>query len=199
MKLQSIVVAGCSILLSQNALATNFYSDIAIGQSNFSSVEKFEVVKEDSDISFSLNAGYAFSDYLSLELAYSKQGDYLQELRIDHPTFVNGPNPTINTDLNSFSFALVPSYPVTDQFSLFAKVGNHWWDAGIETKAVAYEDGVFDHFEFERTSSSGDDLLVGIGVAYAFSEQMVGKFSITEYQFEELDAENYSLSVGYQF
>ncbi len=203
MKLANLPVTFLVGLISQNIFASNFYTGFSIGQSTFPNAENssvdISIIEDKNSFSFSINGGYSFHEYLAVEIAYNNLGDYSNETQINIPPFAGGPNSTFEYEITGFSLEIIPRYPISDKWSVYAKLGNQWWDGKSTNKAVVYTNGSFDGFEFSEENVSNDDTLIGFGVSHSFSKNIEYKFSIAKYEIANDDVDNYSFSVGYNY
>ncbi len=199
MTLKNILVALLIGLISQNILASGMYTDLSTGQSTFPSVDASSFdssIDEDrNSISFSLIGGYSTSKYLSVEVAYNSLGEY----SLSVTPFAGGPSSSLEYDITSFSLSIIPKYPVSDKWSIYAKLGNHWWNAKGTNKYVSYNNGTFSGFNLSEIKESDNDILIGLGVSYAVTKTVMGKFSITQYRVDDEDVDNYSFAIGLSY
>ena len=202
-KFKDIQLAIIAALLSQSILASDIYTEISIGQSSFPVTELGDldasVDAEKESFSFSIGAGYSFNNYISLEVSYSDLGKYSQNIQLNFAPYSDGPGSFLKYDLTSFSFAVIPSYPLTEKWIVFAKIGNQWWDVDGTNKSVSYINGLFDSFEISKLSISGSDSLLAIGVRYRISQSLGCKFTSSQYDMVDDKVDNFSFSFSYTF
>lgn len=101
-------------------------------------------VDDDSDKSLSINAGYNFNRFLGLELGYVDMGEYAASVTAAGLTV----SATAEIDYTYASF--VVSAPLTDKFSLSARVGAANADAEIGSQL-----GISDQVEDETAAFVG--------------------------------------------
>ena len=82
-------------------------------------------VNDDSDTALSINAGYNFNRYLGLEIGYVDMGEYSASVTASRITL----NATAEVDYTYG--ALVLSAPLTDKFSLSARLGGASANANV--------------------------------------------------------------------
>ena len=202
MKLITLSIAGLSLLICQTTLAAGIYADLSIGHSDFPSVgindTDFTSHEDTSSVSFSFSGGYSFNEYFSFEIAYNDLGNYSQEIEFNIFPFSEGPNSVLESDLTSTSFAFIPSCPVSEKWSLYAKLGQHSWDAKTKGKSASYENGNFVGFETTKLTKSDRDTFFGVGAAVQLTENFLGKISVIQYKVADEETDNISISIGYR-
>jgi hypothetical protein len=123
-----------------------------------------------SDVSFKALAGYDFGKYFAAEVEY-----------------IDGGSPDdrgLSVDISGTNVAALGTWPVSDRFELFAKLGMIFWSADVHGFG----------------GDNGEDLSYGVGAAYDFT----GHFGVRgEYQrFEIADTDsvdNLAVSILWRF
>jgi opacity protein-like surface antigen len=158
----------------------------------------------------SVEIGYFFNRYLAVEAGYHDLGsfagagspcpDYVdacieslaaqpQGLCVEGAPCVEVLAP-IEAEVTGWSLAVVPSWPFTERFSAFAKVGAIAWDTDLSSELVVTARGR----QFESFSST--DLLAGIGLSYRFGNSLG---AVAEYRRLDLDLASTSLGLSWRF
>lgn len=128
---------------------------------------------DDSDTGFKVLGGYGFNKYFGLELEY-----------IDGGTIEDS---GVEVDVSGFVASLMGSYPVTEQFDVFAKVGMLFWDVD------------FDFFG-DSGSESGEDFAWGVGAGYDFTDNFGARLEYQAFNLEDdIDGDMISASVVWKF
>ncbi|MCW8107452.1 porin family protein [Alteromonas ponticola] len=106
--------------------------------------------------------GYRFNQYFALEGGYINFGDYGNDIT--------------EASTDGFTTALKGSYPITEKFSIYGKLGQLWWETDYKLGDVK---GKYDD----------ESLFVGGGVAYEINPQFLITAEYTVYD-ADLDAED---------
>ncbi|KFA97889.1 OmpA family protein [Vibrio sp. ER1A] len=130
----------------------------------------------DSGFSAGFFAGYDWNDYIALEFAYDWLGSY-------ETSFIDGTGYKQDANMSALTLAPKFSYPFTDDWSVFGKVGAAYTTYG------------------DRTSTA---LMGGVGVEYDFATAWSGRL---EYQrindakddWFNTDVDTFWLGVSYSF
>lgn len=126
-----------------------------------------------NDTGFKVLGGYGFNQYFGVELEY-----------IDGGTIEEG---GAELDVSGFVASLMGSYPVTEQFDVFAKAGMLFWDVD------------FDLFG-DSGSDSGEDFAWGVGAGYDFTDTFGGRVEYQSFTIEDdIDGDMISASVVWKF
>jgi OOP family OmpA-OmpF porin len=127
-------------LLTQTASAEGFYVGAGLG----SAETKVNGGFKDQDLGFKLFGGYSFNQYVGVEVEYLDGGSAKDE--------------GAKVELDGFGLSVLGSIPVSDAFSLFARLGYGTWDA----KVSAYG---------ESDKDNDEELFYGLGAAFNLTEQ----------------------------
>lgn len=135
----------------------------------------------DNGTSFSIGAGYSFTNYISAEARYIDFGEFDDDI---FPVW------TLSGD--AFVVDFVASYPLTPRVSMFAKLGFFAWDAEVSEEGFG-----------ELASDDGTDITYGAGVALNFTEQLSSYIQFKRYSFEvdgeDLDLDDIGIGLQYRF
>ncbi|PMH37123.1 hypothetical protein BCU68_08465 [Vibrio sp. 10N.286.49.B3] len=131
---------------------------------------------DDDAFGLGLYLGYNFGDYIGLEASY----DFLGEYRINNGSYFSEQN------LTALSLGPRVIFPVSDDVSIFGKVGAAYMDFGDENDTVftggvgleyAVNDSSAVRFEYQRFQNMSDDIASGldanfitVGYTYKFGQ-----------------------------
>lgn len=91
-------------------------------------------------------------------------------------------------DADGVGLSVVGSLPVSEKFSVFAKVGAQAWDADATGTALSFID-----------DDSGENAFYGVGGEYQINDQFRIRLDYESYELDELDIETTSLSASFNF
>jgi OmpA-OmpF porin, OOP family len=118
---------------------------------------------DQSGTSYGVNAGYRFNNYFALEGAYQRLGSFEYSASSGSDT-IDG-----KFKASALSLAGVGIYPLSSQWSLFAKAGATRIDAKLEASS---ESGLT---PTQNTSHNGTGLLFGAGATYDFDRNLYAR------------------------
>jgi OmpA-OmpF porin, OOP family len=118
---------------------------------------------DQSGTSYGVNAGYRFNNYFALEGAYQRLGSFDYSASSGSDT-IDG-----KFKASALSLAGVGIYPLSSQWSLFAKAGVTRTDAKLEASS---ESGLT---PTQNTSHNGTGLLFGAGATYDFDRNLYAR------------------------
>jgi OOP family OmpA-OmpF porin len=123
-----------------------------------------------SDTAFKAFGGYRANQYFAAELEY-----------------IDGGKPEdggFEIDISGFNLSALGSWPITEQFDVFAKLGVLFWDA--EARGFGDE--------------SGEDFSYGLGVDFKFGENWAIRGEYQRFEIEDTDtADLFSAGVFFRF
>ena len=140
---------------------------------------------DSKDTAFKLFGGYQFHRHVAIELAYVNLGEASYS-----GDFLGTPVTGGSVKASGFNVAGVGILPLTEEFSLFAKLGLFAWEA----KASDTTGGV----PFSATAD-GADVSFGLGASYAFTRQFSVRAEWERFKLESADADLISVGVLYRF
>ncbi len=181
-------------------LTNNIYVGAFVGQSSFdASGGDFDGLSvDDSDTAFKFLAGYQFNDYLSLEGGYANLGELTisaHEVEGPYEFKVDG-----SVEVDGLFVNVVGSYPVSEQFSLYAKVGLFSWDAESELKSSfsSSDPEIPSESYSESFSDDGSDVFYGVGLTYHWNEiSFRAEYEMFESDGDDVDV--FSIGAVYNF
>ncbi len=195
-----------AILPLQSVLATDFYAGTGLGlyKNDLSSSDfdqafasngiSSDTSVDDNDTGWKIFAGYRFNQYIAVELGYQDFGDMDAKTRILSP--VSGTVKT-NTDVDAFNLSVNLGAPITDEWSVFAKLGYMDWDADVKSKVSINGVNSSSH-----NSDSGSDFIWGLGFSYKINDSfdIRGDWDRLSLGGDiDTDYDAYSLSVQFHF
>jgi OOP family OmpA-OmpF porin len=182
------LAAFCAVFLfAPGALAEEqkFYAGASIGQSKIKdacdTVSESEAADlgvtdvsgdggdcEDTDLGWKIYGGMSLSDYFGAELGYAQLGEALVE-GANLTVTTGGGNVVLNGDFGyehdgSFFIVALGKYPATENISIFAKGGFHFWEVSGINKGTLTVDGS----PARITGDDDTDLLYGVGAQFVF-------------------------------
>lgn len=143
---------------------------------------------DDEDGSAAVEAGYRFGRHLAVQAGYHDLGEH-EALPIPCPPSEICPlilfEPA-TAEVTGVSLALVPSLPLGERLSLFAKVGAIDWEAELVSDVSG------------RTLDTVDDidLLAGVGVGYDFPSGLLLQLELEGF---DLDVLALTAGIGWRF
>lgn len=177
----AFIVAG--LLVAGTASAEGFYVGASVGQSKSKLTSAFDTdpfsndvygvpglltrTQDDTGTAYKLNLGYQFNKYFAIEAGYTNLGKF--NVNYTGVGAAAGDTENLNYKIDAWTVAGVGILPVTDQFSVFGKLGV----AATKTKAneiinlvsVGDVDTISD-------SKSRTTVLYGVGVKYDFTKNI---------------------------
>jgi opacity protein-like surface antigen len=217
--MKKAVLASLCLITSVNVFGAEpvehngFYLGASVGQASY------DLSKDDigfsggnlnnSDTAFRLIGGYHINEYFSVEGGYASLGEMTFKYREATSWGGPGEDMTIAFDLGVEVSGLVVNalaqYPLSQEISIFAKVGVFSWEADsyfnenheyfgdrVDDWNVAFPDSD------EADSESGTDIFYGVGLSYSFDNIVIrAEYELFESDGDEIDV----LSIGavYQF
>lgn len=126
-----------------------------------------------SDTAFKAFGGYRMNSYFATELEY-----------------IDGGSPEdrgVQIDVTGWNLSVLGSWPITEQFDVFAKLGVLFWDG--EARGLG-----------ERSDDSGEDFSYGVGADFKFGENWAIRGEYQRFEIEDTDtADLFSLGVFFRF
>jgi len=188
LKRLTLAALGAASLLGSAAHAQP-YLGISLGQSSIDeSITEGLITSgttDGKDGAFKLFGGYRFHRHVALELAYVNLGELSYS-----GDFFGTPVTGGTVKANGFNVSGVGILPLTEEFSLFAKLGLFAWEA----KASDTTGGA----PFSA-STDGADVSFGIGASYDFTRQFTVRAEWERFKLESADADLVSVGVLFRF
>ncbi len=175
---------------------------------------------DDSDFGYGVHVGYKVNEYFAFEVGYAELGEFSSSLPIDGQSFVTSAGEvTVSmgsrnsiVDVNAFSGAVLGSYPLADNVSVFGRLGYYATniDESFTVQATgritADGDTIFSgtYSTSKPFVEDASGLLSGAGMEVAFGRNrnfiMRGEFSILADGLGEVDdITQFGLTASYKF
>jgi OmpA-OmpF porin, OOP family len=139
---------------------------------------------DETDSSFKVFGGYQFNKYLGVEVGYIDMGE----------TSATAPGPdTYKFALTGFEVAAMGTWPISEKFSLFGKLGLVSWNSDVTFNVSGIGGSV---------SENGTDAMVGAGAQYNFTKNLGVRAEVEVFDIDEVDAgagSTYIVSLGAMF
>lgn len=187
-------------------------NDIVVSDLGFSgTVTVTSDVMDDTDVAFKLFGGYALDDYWAIEIKYANFGT-VDETAVANINVTDGVDTLIGNltlgadlDLTGYGLDFLGSYPVSDSFAVFAKVGYLFYNADV-TLNLGFngtENGVASTFsESLSMDDDGSDFSFGLGADYRFQNMALRleweRYNIDAFE-ADLDTDVFSASFIFKF
>jgi OOP family OmpA-OmpF porin len=192
MKIRKVLVASAlalSGLLAATQASAQAFVGGSIGQSDIDGDITAGLITSGStdgkDTAFKVFGGYMFNRHFGVEGAYvnlgevSYSGDFFGDLVTGGKVEVSG-----------FNVAALGSYPISEQFSVFGKIGLFIWEAEASdtTGGVPFSD-----------EADGTDISFGIGLGYNFSRNLGVRAEWERFKLDDVDADLLSIGIVWRF
>ena len=158
---------------------------------------------DDSDTSFAFGGEYRFNSNFSVDVRYDDFGEMNYR----------GTNEFLSSEvdyaMSSFSSSVKGILPISEQFSIFGKVGISSWSIDVDFKVTS---NLIDYPISDSFSDSGTDFHYGFGGQFAINDNFVIGLEYTmlsagvsddsdpeDTSSADYDISNLSLSLGYNF
>lgn len=142
-----------------------FYVGAGLGRSEARDFCSIGGACDSKDMSWNLFAGYQLNRHFAIEIGYSNLGE------ASSSGFVGGVSTTVVTETTAFELVGVGSVPMTDNFSIYAKLGMFRYDSdGSATGGLAGTSG-----------DKGTEFTFGFGAEYAFARNFAARLEWQRY------------------
>jgi len=112
------------------------------------------------DVGYKVFGGWMFNPYIGAELEYLDGG--------------TAEDRGVEIDVSGFNASLRGAYPISEQFSVFAKVGMLFWDADVSSSGISGSD-------------DGEDFSWGLGLGFDFSDNLGVTLEYQGFEVEDTD------------
>lgn len=187
MEIRKVLVASAlalsGALAASQASAQGFIGG-SIGQSDIDDEIAAELITsgtvDGKDTAWKIFGGYMFNRHFGLELAYVDLGEVSYS-----GSFFGAPVTGGKIEVTGFNISAIGAYPVSEQFSVFGKIGMFIWEAEASdtTGGVPFS-----------AKDDGTDLSFGVGVGFNFTRNL-GLRAEWE-MFESSDADASLITIG---
>jgi OOP family OmpA-OmpF porin len=160
---------------AKNKAETNYsatYTSTYFGEAQTETETGKDSSSSEKSTSFGIRFGYLFNDYIAVELGHHQYGEW-----DDKEQYESGDGSSAKIESSSMSAGIKGIFPVSEDFSLFARAGIAKWDF----KATSTLN------EFEPVKKDDNDIYYGIGAEYNFSESISFgvEYSVIDMEWEE--------------
>ncbi|NNL95258.1 MAG: outer membrane beta-barrel protein [Xanthomonadales bacterium] len=174
-----LVTALCTSGSLVAAEQPGFYGQVDLGQAHIdesldSNGTFFDL--DDSASSWRVALGYSWNPWVAIEAGYADFGAV-------SATF---PGLSVAAEAHGLELGLVFRWPLTNKFGLSGRAGYLWWDAETQVSSL-------------RDSDSGSEVFAGVGAEYQASDRLAVTAGWTRYQLDNLDVDQASLGLRWQF
>jgi len=193
MKVKRVMVASAlalSGLLAATQAAAQAFVGGSIGQSDISDDITAGLIDANQAVdgkgtAFKIFGGYMFNQHFGVEGAYVSLGDVSYSGSFQGAAVTGG-----KVEVSGFNVAALGSYPVTEQFSVFGKIGLFIWDAEANdtTGGVPFSG-----------KTDGTDISVGVGVGYDFTRNLGVRAEWERFKLDDADANLISVGLVWKF
>ena len=173
-----------SAMLASTQASAQFFIGGSIGQGDIDDEVSEGLITsgtvDGKDTAFKIFGGYMFNRHFGVEAAYVNFGEATYS-----GDFFGAPVTGGKIEIDGFNLSAIGSLPITEQFSIFGKVGLFLWDAEASDTTAGFPFSAKD---------DGSDLSFGIGLGYNFSRNLGVR---AEWEMFETDTADVTLlSVG---
>jgi OOP family OmpA-OmpF porin len=192
MKINKVVVASAlalSGLLAATQASAQAFVGASIGQSDVDEDITAGLITSGSvdskDNAFKVFGGYMFNRHFGVEGAYVDLGAVSYSGSFGSAAVSGG-----KVEMTGFNVAALGSYPVTEAFSVFGKIGLFIWEAEASdtTGGVPFS---------EKTD--GTDISFGLGLNYQFTRNLGVRAEWERFKLDEADADLISVGIVWRF
>jgi OmpA-OmpF porin, OOP family len=192
MKIRKILLASglaLSALLAATQASAQAFVGGSFGKSDIDSEITDGLITSGSvdgkDTAFKVFGGYMFNRHFGVEGAYVNLGEVSYS-----GDFFGLPVTGGKVEVSGFNVAALGSYPITEQFSVFGKIGLFIWEseASDTTGGLPFSN-----------QADGTDISFGIGVGYNFTRNLGVRAEWERFKLDDVDATLISLGVVWRF
>lgn len=191
MRLVNIVVA-CALILSAAQARAQAFLGASIGQSETGEEATGELglitsgAVDGKDTAWKIFGGYMFNRHFGFESAYVRLGDVSYSGVFSSLAVTGG-----KLEVRGFNVAAIGNLPVSEQFSVFGKIGVFFWEA--EANDTTASIGAF------SATDEGSDVSFGVGVGYEFTRNLAVRAEWELFKAAEADATLVSIGFLWRF
>jgi OOP family OmpA-OmpF porin len=186
-----LIVAGLAasgVLATPYASAQGFIGG-AIGQGDIDDEVTTGLITsgtvDGKDSAWKIFGGYMFNRHFGVELAYVDLGEATYSGQFGVQPVTGG-----TVEMNGFNVSVLGAYPVSEQFSIFGKVGLFAWEAQARdtTSGVPFS-----------ATRDGADISFGVGAGYQFTRSFGVRAEWEMFATDVADASLISVGVLWRF
>ena len=150
---------------------------------------------DEEDSGYSFYGGIPINENLAVEISYqdfgkaSLSGVSGNQFKVGSTTYEFTATATLSVEVESVGYALVPTMPISDNISLYGKLGFHYWDSKFSVTSTNTTASLDD---------DGNDVFYGFGAEMDFGnlKWRVG-YSLYDVDGDDIDSVNVGISFGY--
>lgn len=189
MKKSTLILAS----IAATFLAAHSHADSESGATLFGSLGQASYKNSggsESDTSFAIGGGYRFNQNFALEARYDDFG------KISDSATDSGLTASASVAASAMALSVKAGVPLSDMFSLYAKLGLSFWD--VDTKFSA---SGFGESQSGSISMSGNDFHFGLGGEFNIADNiLIGlEYSMLNIDDIDTDVNNLSLTASFNF
>lgn len=178
---KTLIATALAFGLTSPAMASGFFVEAALGQSNVDIPSEPGVTIDDSDTYYAISGGYAINDMFAVEVGHANLGEASASALGNIAT----------VDVDGYTLGLALSLPVGEKFSVTGRLGTYFWDANATLNGESLG------------SDDGNDLYYGIAGYYKLNDQIKVGAGWNRYTFDsdgdDTDVDTYSVNVRFSF
>lgn len=170
--LAALAVATAAMAPAAMAQDAGFYVGAGVGRAKDKDTCKdvrddgFSGSCDDTHTAWKIYGGYQINKYFGAELGYVDLG------RTKASGQILGFPASAKADVNGFELMAVGTYPVTNEFGVFAKAGLLRADVDVKATVAGFSVKESDH---------STDFTFGVGLKYAFTKNFIGRAELQRY------------------
>jgi OOP family OmpA-OmpF porin len=187
MNIRKVLVSSALVLsgyLAGQASAQGFVGG-SLGQSDIADDITRGLITSGSvdgkDTAFKLFTGYMFDRHFGVESAYVDLGEVSYSGAFSGDLVTGG-----KVEVTGFNIAALGSYPASDEFSLFGKIGLFIWEWRATDTTAGAPFSTKDH---------GTDISFGLGVGYNFTRSLGVRAEWERFRLDDADADLLSIGI----
>ena len=150
---------------------------------------------DEKDSGYSLYGGIPLNENLAVEISYQDFGEASlsgvngNQFRIGTTTYQFTTTASLSVSAESIGYALVPKMPVSENLSLYGKLGFHYWDSKFSVTSTNTTASLDD---------DGNDVFYGFGAEMNFGN-LKGRigYSLFDLDGDDIESVNIGISFGY--
>lgn len=212
---------GLTVLATPAVQAEGFYIGLGVGQSKADMMSAGELESEivttlvddgfgpatasaridDTGTGWKLYGGWQLHKNFGVELGYADLGKAGAQVSGTFDGGEGGATYAANasSEATSWSLTALGNLPLTDKFSVFAKLGFHRWDVDVNVAATASAAGPVTTLA-ETFSDTGTDLTYGLGAKYNITKEWAVRAEWERFKIKgDIDTDVDLASISMQF
>ena len=183
---------------SAYSAGNNMFLEVGVGQSVADLPSAAGISVDDSDLTYSIGAGYMFTKNFGIEAGWRDLGEVSAKASGSYSDTIYGVPVTAVGDLTASAetsgwfLGVVADFPVTEKFSINGRAGYYFWESDLTASATGTLDvdgTVYAGSVAASASVDDSDPYFGLGVAYNFTKNVSLGVNYTRYtlEFDDVD------------